>query len=139
MNDAIRQAGIDRSEVYLTNTVKHFKFETQGQRRLHKRPGARETSACRPWVEAEIALVKPEVLVCLGATAAHALIGRDFNITRQRSQFVTTEWCSNTMATYHPSAVLRDPNSDHAAEVMAALVNDLKQVKDHLDQTNGTS
>ncbi len=126
LDEALAEAGIDRGEVYLTNAVKHFKFTRQGQRRLHKKPGAREMAACHPWIEAELRLVDPKVLVCLGATAAQALIGRDFRITRQRGEWVTAPLCERTIATYHPSAILRARDEASRTSMRQALFDDLK-------------
>jgi DNA polymerase len=124
----LAEAGIDRGVVYVTNAVKHFKWEPKGKRRLHKKPGAREIAACRPWLEAEMEVLGPDVVVCLGATAAQALIGRDFRITRQRGEFVPTDWSRWTIATYHPSAVLRAPDEDARAKMADMLQEDLKKV-----------
>lgn len=129
LDDAIQQAGLDRSDIYVTNAVKHFKHEQSGERRLHKKPSAREASSCRPWVEAELSLIKPNILVCLGATAAQSLIGPEFSITRQRGEFVNSPYCENTIATYHPSAVLRSPNPD---SIHSLLIRDLNTVKARL-------
>jgi probable DNA metabolism protein len=139
LDEALVQAKLERAGIYITNAVKHFKYEPQGKRRLHKRPDAREMSSCRPWVEAEIELVKPEILVCLGATAAHSLIGPEFSLTRQRGSFVKTVWCNATIATFHPSAVLRSPNPEHRAEILAALVADLTLVHERLADRLGES
>ncbi|REK18148.1 MAG: DUF4130 domain-containing protein [Planctomycetota bacterium] len=132
LNDALSAVGIDREQVYLTNAVKHFKYEPRGKRRLHKRPDAREMSACKPWVEAELTLLQPNVLVCLGATAAQQLIGRDFRLTQQRGRAIVTQWCDNTIPTYHPSAVLRNPDPIRRERLMATLVADLRAAKTHL-------
>lgn len=132
LDDALQQAGMDRSEVYLTNAVKHFKFEPTEKRRLHKKPSARESSACRPWVDAELRLIKPKVLVCLGATAAHSLIGPGFSVTRQRGQFVRSDWCEHTLATYHPSAILRSLQSESLRKL---LIDDLKAAKHQADNS----
>jgi uracil-DNA glycosylase family protein len=126
LDEALEEAGIHREHVYLTNAVKHFKFESRGKRRLHKKPGAREMAACHPWLEAEIQWVRPEILVCLGATAAQALFGRDFRITQQRGEVFETEWCDITLATYHPSAILRGPDSEARDKTRRLLIEDLK-------------
>lgn len=131
LNDAIQLAGLDRSLIYVTNAVKHFKYEPKGTKRLHQKPSSREISACRPWVDAEVTLIKPQILVCLGATAAQSLIGPEFSMTRQRGQFLNTTRCANTIATYHPSAVLRSPQPD---TIRAFLNQDLAAVKSRLDQ-----
>jgi uracil-DNA glycosylase family protein len=104
---ALEEAGIDRSNVFVTNAVKHFKFEERGKRRLHKKPGARETLACRPWLEAEMAVIRPEMIVCLGATAALSVFGPDYRLTKERGKFVEHVWAPRVTSTVHPSAILR--------------------------------
>src|SRR5256886_11226297 len=99
MNRALEEAGIDRKKVYVTNAVKHFKWEPRGKRRLHKKPNAREIAACRPWLDAELEVIKPRVLVCLGATAAQALLGAQFRVTKQRGEFIESQLASHVMAT----------------------------------------
>jgi len=126
LDHACRTAGLDRSQVYVTNVVKHFKFEPTSTRRLHKKPDAREISACRPWLDAEIEQIRPSVIVCLGVTAAQTLIGRDFRIHKQRGQFLATSSCKNTMATYHPSAILRANSAEQRAILDEALIQDLR-------------
>ncbi|HET6422326.1 MAG TPA: UdgX family uracil-DNA binding protein [Planctomycetaceae bacterium] len=126
LDAALQEAGIPRTELYLTNTVKHFKFEPRGTQRLHKKPSAREVAACRPWVDAEVEIVAPRVVLCLGATAAQALIRRDFKIQTQRGEVCTTRACSTTIATYHPSAVLRATDPRHRDEIYAHMLQDLK-------------
>ncbi len=132
--EALEAAGIDRSEVYVTNAVKHFKFERRGKRRIHEKPDAREMNACRPWIEAEIEQIRPKVIVCLGATAAQSLIGRAFRITQQRGQFVATPFCEATIATYHPSAILRAPTPEMREELKGHLVADLKLAAERLNE-----
>jgi DNA polymerase len=127
LTEALEAAKISRDNVYVTNAVKHFKFTQRGTRRLHSKPSAREMAACRPWIEAELGLIEPEALVCLGATAAQSLIGRDFRITRQRGEWVQTEFCDHTLATWHPSAILRAPDRDRADEMRKELVKDLRK------------
>src|SRR5207237_4515823 len=105
MDRALEEAGIDRSRFYVTNAVKHFKWEPRGKRRIHKKPNGREIKACRPWLEAEIAVVKPEVIVALGATAAQALLGPQFRVTKQRGQFLESTLAPYVMATVHPSSI----------------------------------
>jgi DNA polymerase len=125
---ALAEAGLPREALYVTNAVKHFKFELRGKRRIHQTPRATELNACRPWLEAELALIKPDVLVCLGATAARAIFGDKFRITRDRGQFAATRWAARTIATYHPSAVLRGETEAQQAELYAMLLEDLKKV-----------
>lgn len=107
LDEGLEAAGIPRKEVYVTNAVKHFKFEWRGKRRLHSKPRRLEVVACLPWLRAEIEVVKPEVIVCLGATAAQALLGPSFRLTRQRGTFVESDYAARLMATVHPSSVLR--------------------------------
>jgi uracil-DNA glycosylase family protein len=128
-DQALEQAGIDRSLAYVTNVVKHFKWQARGKRRIHQKPNWREITACRPWLDAELALVEPRVLVCLGATAAQALLGRDFRVTKRRGEPVESELAPVVIATVHPSSILRADDRD--AE-LAALVEDLKTVAAHL-------
>lgn len=130
---ALEEVGIDRNEVYVTNVVKHFKFTRRGKRRIHKRPSAEEITACQPWVEAELAVVKPEVLVCLGATAAQALIDRSFRVTRQRGEFVESDLAPSVMATIHPSAILRAPDEATRDEEMQLFERDLRRVAGRLN------
>src|SRR6266566_9299446 len=112
LDEALAKAGIDRKEVYVTNAVKHFSWEPRGKRRLHKKPRYSEIKACRPWLDAEIAVVKPVVIVCLGATAAQALLGKDFSILRRRGEFVKSALAPYVMATVHPSSILRAMDND---------------------------
>jgi uracil-DNA glycosylase len=128
-DQALEQAGIDRSLAYVTNVVKHFKWQARGKRRIHQKPNWREITACRPWLDAELAVVEPRVLVCLGATAAQALLGRDFRVTKSRGEPVESELAPVVIATVHPSSILRADDRD--AE-MAAFVEDLKTVAAHL-------
>ena len=121
-------AGIDRRDVYVTNAVKHFKWEPRGKRRIHKKPNATEIAACRPWLEAEIAVLKPKVVVCLGATAAQALLGRDFRVTQRRGEFLESPIASYVMATVHPSSILRAPDDETRHEEMRRFVADLKKI-----------
>ena len=104
------EAGVDRKKVYVTNAVKHFKWRARGKRRIHKKPSAREIDACRPWLDAEIADLQPTVIVCLGATAAQALLGRTFRVTQHRGEFVASPLAPHVMATVHPSSILRAPD-----------------------------
>jgi uracil-DNA glycosylase len=118
--------------VYVTNVVKHFKWSERGKRRLHEKPNAREIAACRPWLDAELAVVKPRVLVCLGATAAQALLGRQFRVTRDRGQFVEWPYQPLALATVHPSSILRAPEDADRTALMAGFVADLRVVADAL-------
>jgi DNA polymerase len=128
LDDSLAQAGIERESVFVTNAVKHFKFEPRGKRRIHSKPNAREVKACRPWLEAEIQLVKPHVLVALGATAAQSLLGSAFRLTRHRGEFITaTQWAPLVLATLHPSALLRIPDESARRQARAEFVADLKQ------------
>jgi len=128
LDEALEEAGIDRGRVYITNDVKHFKWKPQGKRRLHQRPTAAEISACRPWLDAEIGLIKPKILVLLGATAAQALLGRDFRVSLQRGQFIERPGLPLIMATVHPSSILRAPDDESRQIEMEAFVRDLKRL-----------
>jgi uracil-DNA glycosylase family protein len=128
LNEALEEAGIDRSQTYVTNVVKHFKWEPRGKRRIHKKPNAGEISACRPWLEAEIAIIKPKVIVTLGATAAQALLGPKFRVTKQRGQFIEFTLAPYIMATIHPSAILRAPDDETRHLERRRFVEDLKQL-----------
>ena len=125
LDRALVDAGIDRSRVYVTNAVKHFKWVQRGKRRLHKRPGSLEIVACKPWLQAEMTVIAPEVVVCLGATAAQALLGREFRLTRQRGQFVPSPLAPYMLATVHPSALLRAPDEASRRREYARFVDDL--------------
>ena len=126
-DQALEDAGIDRQAVYVTNVVKHFKWVARGKRRIHQKPNAAEVAACRPWLEAELEVVKPRVLVCLGATAAQALLGREFRVTRERGRPVESDLAENVVATVHPSSILRADPADREREY-DAFVNDLRVV-----------
>ena len=126
LDRALADAGIDRRAVYLTNAVKHFKFEPRGKRRIHKKPRASEIAACRPWLDAEIALVKPRVIVCLGATAAQALLGKSFKVTAHRGVFVPSPLAPRVLATVHPSSILRAPDAEARRTEMRRFVSDLR-------------
>ena len=128
LDQALEEAGIDRDGVYVTNAVKHFKWEPRGKRRLHKRPNAAEITACRPWLDREIELVRPRVVVCLGATAAQALLGRAFRVTQQRGEFFPQPEGHLVTATVHPSSILRAPDPAARATELAAFTDDLRQV-----------
>ena len=125
---ALAEVGLDREQVYVTNAVKHFKFEERGKRRIHQTPRATELAACRPWLEAELTAIHPDILVCLGATAARAIFGDTFRITKDRGCFAATRWAPKTIATYHPSAVLRGADEAQQAQLYAMLVEDLRKV-----------
>ncbi|MDQ1728122.1 MAG: uracil-DNA glycosylase [Pyrinomonadaceae bacterium] len=127
-NEALLEAGIDRTQTYVTNVVKHFKWEPRGKRRIHKKPNAQEVSACRPWLEAEIAVVKPKVIVALGATAAQALLGPKFRVTKQRGEFLESTLAPFVMATVHPSSILRAPDAETRRIEQRRFVADLKQL-----------
>ena len=128
LDRALEEAGIERSRVYVTNVVKHFKWEPRGKRRIHAKPNAGEIGACRPWLETEIALVKPRALVCLGATAAQALLGRLFKVTQQRGTFVESPLAPLVSATVHPSSILRAPDDESRRNEMRAFVADLRKI-----------
>jgi len=134
LDEALEEAGIDRTHVYITNAVKHFKWKPQGKRRLHQKPNAAEINACRPWLDAEIAVVKPHLLVLLGATAAQALLGRDFRVSVQRGQLIERPGLPPMMATVHPSSILRAPDDETRELEMRAFVQDLKRVAQHLQR-----
>jgi DNA polymerase len=127
-DNALAEAGIDRGQIYVTNVVKHFKWEPRGKRRIHKKPNAVEIAACRPWLEAEIAVVKPEVIVALGATAAQALLGPKFRVTKQRGQFIESTLAPYVMATVHPSSILRAPDDETRRLEYRRFVDDLKKL-----------
>jgi DNA polymerase len=124
---ALEDAGIDRSQVYVTNVVKHFKWQARGKRRIHQKPNWSEIAACRPWLEAELEVIEPRVLVCLGATAAQALLGRDFRVSRQRGELVESDLAENVIATVHPSSILRADDETRELEYRE-LVRDLEKV-----------
>ena len=133
LDDALKQAGIERDDTYVTNVVKHFKWEARGRRRLHKTPNRREIGACLPWLDAEIELIKPKVLICLGGTAAKALLGSDFKVSRRRGDFVESNLAPHVTATVHPSAILRlRPEDDRAAEI-ERFVADLRIARRVID------
>ena len=132
LSRALDEAGIDRARTYVTNVVKHFKWEPRGKRRIHAKPNAAEIGACRPWLESEISVVRPQAIVCLGATAAKALLGASFKVSAQRGQFVESPLAPLVTATVHPSSILREPDSDARRDAMRAFVRDLKKVKARL-------
>jgi len=127
LDRALEQAGLERSEIYLTNAVKHFKWEPRGKRRIHARPVAREVAACKPWLEAEIRVVKPQVIVCLGATAAQALLGRGFKVTGRRGELIPSTIAPFLLATVHPASILRAPDSETRRRETERFVEDLRR------------
>ena len=128
LDKALAEAGIARDDVYVTNVVKHFKWEPRGKRRIHKKPRASEIAACRPWLDTEIALVRPRALVCLGATAAQALLGRSFKVTAHRGAFIESPLAPIVLATVHPSSLLRAPDPDSRRRETQRFVDDLRLV-----------
>jgi DNA polymerase len=136
LDRALHAAGVDRSAVYVTNVVKHFKWEPRGKRRLHKRPSPSEIAACMPWLNMEIELVRPEIIVCLGATAGQALFGRSFSVMRERGRFLASRHAPFVLATVHPSALLRIRESEERHEAFEHFVADLSLVKDAKRKTS---
>jgi DNA polymerase len=134
LDRALDQAGIDRTAVYVTNVVKHFKWEPRGKRRIHKKPNAAEITACRPWLETEIQLVKPRALVCLGATAAQALLGASFKVTAHRGEFIASPLAPLVLATVHPSSLLRAPDEETRRRETERFIEDLRTVVKRLRQ-----
>ncbi len=132
LDQALEETGIDRRQTYVTNVVKHFKWEPRGKRRIHKKPNSTEIEACRPWLEAEIAAVKPRVIVCLGATAAQTLLGKEFRVSRQRGQPIPSPLAHTVIATVHPSSILRAPDEQTRRSEMQRFIDDLKIVADAL-------
>jgi uracil-DNA glycosylase family protein len=136
LDEALVEAGIERDAAYVTNVVKHFKWEPRGTRRIHQKPNWSEIAACRPWLDAELAVVQPTVLVCLGATAAQALLGRQFRVTRERGRLLESELAPVTLATVHPSSILRAPDEESRRAERALMVEDLRVAAQALrDQT----
>ena len=132
LDKAFKEAGIDRRKTYVTNIVKHFKWKPRGKRRIHEKPRASEVRACQPWLGAEIQVVRPSILVCLGATAAQALLGKDFRVTQMRGKWLVSEHAERTLATVHPSSILRAPDPETGASQYAEFVDDLRLVADVL-------
>jgi uracil-DNA glycosylase family protein len=126
LDEALAEAGIDRDDAYLTNVVKHFKWQARGKRRIHQKPNATEIAACRPWVEAELTVVSPRVLVCLGATAAQALLGRSVRVTRDRGRPLESTYAPVAFATVHPSSILRAPDDESRRRERRLFVDDLR-------------
>lgn len=129
LDRALDEAEIDRSTIYVTNAVKHFKFEERGKRRLHKKPRASEIHACEPWLEAEISVVKPQIIVCLGATAAVSIFGNQYRLTKERGSFVPHRWAPLATSTIHPSAILRSRDEAQRHAEYAHFLDDLKKVR----------
>ena len=128
MDKLLKEAGVDRKRVYVTNVVKHFKWEPRGKRRIHKKPNAIEIAACRPWLDGEIATIKPTAIVCLGSTAAQALFGQSFRVTQHRGEFIESSLARYVMATLHPSAILRAPDEKSRHEQKQQFIEDMKQI-----------
>jgi uracil-DNA glycosylase len=129
LDRALTAARMTRDDVYVTNVVKHFKWEPRGKRRIHAKPSPAEIAACLPWLRAELDLVKPEAVVCLGATVAQALLGKRFKVTRQRGQWVSGPWAAHVLATVHPSSILRAPDDETRRREFEAFVADLAAVR----------
>jgi uracil-DNA glycosylase len=134
LDKSLEEAGIDRSQAYVTNVVKHFKWEPRGKKRIHQKPNSLEIAACRPWLDAEIAVVKPKVVVCLGATAAQALLGASFRVTKSRGKLVRSELAPRVMATVHPSSILRAPDDASRRLAAKAFVKDLRALARALEE-----
>lgn len=130
LDTALEQADINRTKTYVTNAVKHFKWEARGKRRIHKKPNAVEIAACRQWLDAEITALQPKVIVCLGATAAKALLGRDFRVTMRRGEFIKSSLAPYVMATVHPSSILRAPDEDTRHQEMLRFIDDLRKISE---------
>src|SRR5919197_2287180 len=139
LDRVLAEAGIERSEVYITNVVKHFKYTMRGKRRIHQRPDAEEIAACRPWLDAELEQVRPQVLVALGATAAKALLGSRFKVTQQRGEFVGSELAPLATGTVHPSSILRAPDDEARKRAKQEFVADLRTVAGTLDGSAASS
>jgi len=127
-DEGLAAAGIDRELAYVTNAVKHFKWQARGKRRIHAKPAWSELAACRPWLDAELAVVRPKVLVCLGATAAQSLLGRQFRVTRQRGEWIESDLAEHVTATIHPSSILRQRDDESRHAEMESFVRDLRKV-----------
>jgi len=134
LDRALEEAGIDRSRAYVTNVVKHFSWEPRGKWRIHKKPNAREIAACRGWLDREIALIRPRVLVCLGATAAQALLGSRFRVSQERGRFVPADLAPHVLATVHPSSILRAEDDESRETAFAQFVADLRVAASALDE-----
>lgn len=134
LDKALAAAGINRNDVYVTNIVKHFKWEPRGKRRIHKKPNAMEINACRPWLEAEVRITKPRIIVLLGATAAQGVLGNDFRVTQHRGQWMRSEIAPYVMAAEHPSAILRAPDEESRHQEMQKFIEDLKIVSEQINR-----
>jgi DNA polymerase len=134
LNQALEEAEVDRSALYVTNAVKHFKFEPRGKRRLHKKPSAPEISACRPWLEAEIAAIHPELIVCLGATAARSVFGREVKVTAERGELRPHQWAKASLVTVHPSALLRIDDKERKLAEWNLFIRDLRKIHAWLEE-----
>ena len=134
LDRALEEAGIDRAKVYVTNTVKHFKWEPRGKRRIHQKPNSREIAACRPWLEAELQLVRPKLLVCLGATAAQSIFGSSFRVTRDRGKVLRSELAPRVVATVHPSSLLRQPDEESREREYKHFVADLRVALENAEE-----
>jgi DNA polymerase len=134
LDDALEEAGIDRAKVYVTNAVKHFKWEPRGKRRIHEKPNMQEVNACRPWLDAEIDAVNPRLIVCLGATAAQALLGSNFRVTQQRGVLLHKEGLPALVATVHPSSILRARTSEDRQREMSLFIADLRRIEGYLEE-----
>jgi DNA polymerase len=134
LDEALAEAGIEREDAYLSNVVKHFKWQPRGKRRIHQKPNASEIAACRPWVEAELAVISPRILVCLGATAAQALLGRGVRVTRDRGRALESTFAPVAFATVHPSSILRAPDDESRRRERELFVDDLRVVAAALER-----
>jgi DNA polymerase len=134
LDRALEEAGIDRQQVYVTNVVKHFKWEPRGKRRIHKKPNAAEITACRPWLDAEIRVLQPDALICLGATAAQAVIGPKFKVTTQRAQLIDSPLARIVTATVHPSSILRAPTDAARHAETAQFIADLRTIREAIER-----
>ena len=136
LDSALQAAGIARKETYVTNVVKHFKWEPRGKRRIHAKPSTAEIAACRPWLDSEINRIKPRAIVCLGATASQTLLGRQFRVTKRHGEFISSALAPVVMATVHPSAILRAPDAESRHEQTALLVEDLRKLVPILNEAS---
>jgi uracil-DNA glycosylase family protein len=137
LNRALEEAGVDRTELYVTNAVKHFKFEPRGKRRIHKKPSASEIAACRPWLAAETAALNADLIVCLGATAARSVFGREVRVTAERGKFLENSWAKASLVTVHPSALLRVIDEQRRKVEWELFVQDLRKIQEWLERPGG--